>query len=81
MKGLLELRWHWIANDTKIRIGRCRDAPTVVVLMFHQVCLSLELQQTRDELQWVAQLPIAVPILLGAGFGFDDWDLDNFEMF
>jgi hypothetical protein len=25
--GLLELRWHWIANDTKIRIGRTAVTP------------------------------------------------------
>jgi hypothetical protein len=27
MMGLLELRWHWIANDTKIRIGRTAVTP------------------------------------------------------
>jgi hypothetical protein len=25
--GLLELRWHWIASDTKIRIGRTAVTP------------------------------------------------------
>jgi hypothetical protein len=27
LEGLLELRWHWIANDTKIRIGRTAVTP------------------------------------------------------
>jgi hypothetical protein len=27
LMGLLELRWHWIANDTKIRIGRTAVTP------------------------------------------------------